>query len=368
MQELFFNRGDKKPMNIKLSLFLVAAVFIFAFKPSVQADTYTTFKTTNYYSANRRFFVKVAPNERATLYGKKNGWRKLWSRKLPGLPSRIFVTNDGKRVMMIDYYYGNNHSSKKDVVYFFNENGSPIQSYSLDRVANLQKVLHTTSTSHWYYGAYFAPEQNNFIIETAVLKCPLPRSVQTEADSEAVRNCWNNVPYEELMFSTAAGQLTSRTNIQDKYSDTEKKLLHDLELAKKDSPLDYLQLSGALLKVANFYHKQGSYKKAQEYYEKAIPIYHQRLGNFDNVGIAISEMAMNYQRLGNYLKAEQNYKKALTILDKNRGRPQEVTPRTITVYEDYASLLKKRGRSREATVLIARAEILRSIYPDYKEN
>lgn len=368
MQELFFNRGEKKPMNIKLFVFLIAAVFIFASTLSVQADTSTTFKTTNYYSLNRRFFIKVTPNERATLYSKKNGWRKLWSRKLPGLPSRIFVSNDGKRVVMIDYYYGNNHASKKDVVYFFNENGSPIQSYSLDRVANLQKVLYTTSTSHWYYGAYFAPEQNNFVIETAVLKCPLPRNVQTEADSEAVRNCWDNIPYEELIFSTATGELLSRTNIQNKYSDTEKKLLHDLELAKSDSPLDYLQLSGAFLEVANFYHKQNLYKKAQEYYEKAIPIYHQKLGNFDSVGVAIGEMALNYQRLGDYPKAEQSYKRALTILDKNRGRPQEVTPRAITIYEDYASLLKETGRSREAEVLLARAETLRSVYPDYKES
>lgn len=360
-------------MSKKLFVRFIVAICIFTFGFSVRADSYAAFQTTNYYSANRRFFIKVTSNERATFYGKKKAWRKLWSRKLPGLPERFFISNDGKRVVMIDYYYGNGGNPEKDIIYFFDENGEQIISHSLDKVANLKRVQHTVSSAHWFYGAYFKPEQNSLIVETIVRKCEPPTwNTQTEEERKAFKDCLISLPYEELMFSTATGELISRISIQDKYSDTEKRLLHELELTKSnsfnDSLFTDLSLFSAFIEVANFYFKQGLYMKAQNYYEQAISIYARRGRYTDTLGMAIGEMAINYQRLGNYIKAEQSYKRALNILDENRGRPEAVIPKAITVYEDYASLLKERGRNREAKVLLARAEILRSVYPDYKEN
>jgi hypothetical protein len=91
--ETFMRRAR---INIK-ALTVTLAVLILV--TSTRADTYITFTTMRYYSANRRYYVEVTPKRRATLYraGSRRPTRQ-WIRVLPELPERLLVTNDGKRV------------------------------------------------------------------------------------------------------------------------------------------------------------------------------------------------------------------------------------------------------------------------------
>ena len=88
---------------IALLVLLCSVVFV----QGICADTYSTFQTTRYYSANRRYLVIVTEKKRATLYRKGRKLQRVWSRTLSALPQKLFVTTDGKRVVMVDRYYGN---------------------------------------------------------------------------------------------------------------------------------------------------------------------------------------------------------------------------------------------------------------------
>lgn len=335
-----------------------------------RGDTYSTFQTTRFYSANDLYFVKVTPSKRATLYRKGRRLQRLWSRVLPELPARVFITNDGTRVVMIDYYYGNNGSASANVVLFFDEAGNQIAGHALGQIAHLSRVYQTTSSAHWYYGALFTPDQSTFTVETVVRKCDSPKTmVQTQEDIAAYDDCMKARPFEELRFSMATGSLTSRVDIQTKYIDREKRLLHELELVENEHPPDNLNFVNSLLELARFYEQQRQYAKAKGFYEKAIPIYSRTLGaDFFGVAQAVGYAATNCRELGDYGCAEALYRRALTSLDGRQGDPDSVSPVVITVYEEYAVLLRELNRDEEAQRMERRASLLRAAYPSYRTN
>src|SRR5260370_15855034 len=253
-------------------LILITVILVLA--PITRADTYITFKTTRFYSANGRYFVEVTPNKRGTLYANGRSWGRRWYRALPELRGCLFITNDGTRVVMVDYYYGNNGTASANVVIFFDEAGNQIAAHPLAAVANISRVLQTTSSAHWYYGALFTPDQATFIVETIVRTCDPPNTtIQSQKDLDAFDKCMRAQPYEELHFSLATGALTSRLNIQTKYTDRETRLAHDLELVEAEHPPDKLNLVNSLVGLAHFYADQKQYAKAKDLYERAIPIY-----------------------------------------------------------------------------------------------
>ncbi|MBA4184372.1 MAG: hypothetical protein H0X49_10210, partial [Acidobacteria bacterium] len=105
----------------------------FAF--DVRADSYSTFQTTRFYSANRRFVVVVNENKRATLYRNGRKLHRVWRETLTDLPNQLFVADDGKRVAIVDRYYGNNGSSSLPVVIFLDENGKRFSTHLLGDLA-----------------------------------------------------------------------------------------------------------------------------------------------------------------------------------------------------------------------------------------
>jgi tetratricopeptide (TPR) repeat protein len=347
---------------------LILITVILVLSPITRADTYSTFKTTRFYSADGRYFVEVTPNKRGTLYANGRSLERRWSRTLPELPARLFLTNDGTRVVMVDYYYGNNGTASANVVIIFDEAGNQIAAHPLAAVANISRVLQTTSSAHWYYGALFTPDQTTFIVETVVRTCDPPNtSIQSQKDLDAFDKCMRAEPYEELHFSLATGALTSRFNIQTKYTDRETKLVHDLELVEAEHPLDKLNLVNSLVGLAHFYADQKQYAKAKDLYERAIPIYSGALGaNFFLVAELVGDAATNYRQLGDYRRAQELFLRALTSLDRGQGDPASVSPVAITVYEEYAVLLRRLNRNAEAGGMERRAQVLRSAYPDYK--
>jgi tetratricopeptide (TPR) repeat protein len=331
------------------------------------ADTYSTFQRTRYYSANGQYLVEITPSKRATLYHRSDHLQRLWSRTLPQLPAHLFITNNGSSVVMIDRYYGNGASPRGKVISFLGKHGYRVASYALGEIADLLHVLTTTSSAHWYYGAFFTSNQRTFVLETMVRKClPPPNVVRSHEEAKEVEDCMEAQPYEELRFSVFTGKLVSRTGIRSKYADREKRLLHELQLAECASPRHDLSLAHTLLQLAGFYSLQKEHLKAAAYYEKAIPIYSKTLGaNFVTVAQAVNDAATNYRELGDYHRAEQLYRRALTALDRNQGDPRDVPPIAITVYENYAALLSKLQRDDEAEKMERRAKILRSANPAY---
>jgi len=199
-------------MRVKKYIGLIVLLGSVAFASSVHADTYSTFQTTRYYSANRRYVVVVNDRKRATLYRNGRRLRRVWSRALPELPQELFVTNDGKRVAIVDRYYGNGRSPEARVVIILDENGDQIVSHRLGDVANLAKVLQTTSTAHWYGEAHLSPDGQILIIETQVMKRDW-NECHGNTQPEEMERCWETVPYQQLRFALATGALIDRVNL-----------------------------------------------------------------------------------------------------------------------------------------------------------
>jgi len=200
---------------VKRYVALVVLLCLLALAPRVFADTYSTFQTTRYYSANRCYLVVVTQNKHAMLYRNGRGLRRVWSRTLLELPQELFVTNDGKRVAIVDRYYGNGGSPGTPVVIILGESGERISSHSLGEVANLKRVVQTISAAHWYSEAGLAPDEEVLMIETIATKRDWDECLRTLPPEEK-QKCWETVPYQQLRFSLSSGELVERLSLVSK--------------------------------------------------------------------------------------------------------------------------------------------------------
>lgn len=192
---------------------IILALVLLLIATSTRADTYSTFVRTEYYSANREYFVVVTDRELATMYRvESRGPRRLWVHVLPQLPGELLVTNDGRRVALIDRYYGNGHHPNMPAVIWFNETGNEIARHHLADLADLSRVNMTTSTSHWYSEAAFTPDESALVIDTIVAKRAPATCTHVNSAQEA-DDCGRSIPHEQLRFEAASGKLVSRTNL-----------------------------------------------------------------------------------------------------------------------------------------------------------
>lgn len=196
-------------MKLRIWAAQFALVAIISSAAVIHADTYSTFETTRYYSANRHYFVVVTEKKNATLYQNGRRLRRVWSQTLPELPGTLLVSNDGHRVIVLDAYYGNNREPTMKAITTLDQMGNEIVSYQLREVANLDRVLNTVSASHWYSDAKFSQDGNFLAVKTIVAKRQCSQMVKSEEASE----CMQSVPYEELRFELATGKLIARTSI-----------------------------------------------------------------------------------------------------------------------------------------------------------
>jgi hypothetical protein len=206
---------EESIMGVKQYVALIVLVCAGAVAPTVFADTYITFPTTRYYSANRRYFVVLTEKKSATLYHNGRGLRRVWSRKLQELPQQLFVTNDGKRVAMVDRYYGNGGSPKTPVVIILGENGYQIASHLLGDLTNLKRVVETTSSARWYGDSRLSVDGEMLMIDTNIMKRDwdeCSRNLPTEARAK----CLETVPYQQLRFSLSSGELIERVSLASK--------------------------------------------------------------------------------------------------------------------------------------------------------
>ena len=193
----------RQTMIVTLALLLLVT--------STRADTYSTFVRTEYYSANREYFVVVTEKQLATMYRvEPRGPRRLWTHVLPQLPGHLLVTNDGSRVVLIDRYYGNAHNPNLPAVVWFNENGKEIARHRLADVADLSRVNMTISASHWYSEVAFTADETALVIDTIVAKRAPATCTQVNSAAEA-DDCGRSIPHEQLRFETSSGKLIART-------------------------------------------------------------------------------------------------------------------------------------------------------------
>lgn len=347
-------------MKVKPGPILLSAALVLFASAIVHADTYSTFTTKRFFSPNNRYVVEVLPDKRATLYVKQRRLQKIWSRTLPELPARLFISNDGTRVVLVDFYYGNGASASANVLVFLDEAGNPTASHALGQIANLPKVLHTTSAAHWYYGAFFTPDEKQFVVETLINRC----HPKTPDEAE---HCWKSDPFEEIRFSTANGALLSRADIRTKYADLEARFLHELEIEQSEHPPDQLNLGYAFLRLAHLYEDKGQYTKARGFYERGIPVLTKALyPSYPSVAFAVGEAATNCRKMKDYRCAQTLFRRSLAALDYGKGDPNKVVPAAITIYEEYAILLREQNRNNEAAKMEERAKVLRKGSPNYK--
>ena len=201
---------------MKLKICFAITVLSFSLAPNVHADTYSTFQTKRFYSANRRYFVEVTGKERATLYHNGRNSRRVWTRTLPELPRELRVTDEGSRVAMIDFYYGNNHDPNAPVIVIFGGGGKEMARYLLKDVADLSRTTATTSMSYWYQDVKLMEGGRFLVIDTIVAKYERSKCGNIKSPDEAEKMweiCMATAPYEKLRFDMATGKLSSRENI-----------------------------------------------------------------------------------------------------------------------------------------------------------
>ena len=116
-------------------------------------------------------------------------------------------------------------------------------------------------------------------------------------------------------------------------------------------------LSAAASKAENGDLKwtQLDYCAAAEYYQEAVELlprrYNEQLADYLNAA------GLAYNKAGRYSEAEPLYKRSLQIMERVLGPDH---PNVATVLENYADLLQKMDREKEAAELEARAKSIRN--------
>lgn len=344
-------------------------VVSFAAVGQVRADSYISFETTHYYSSNRRYVVRVTPSRRASLYRCDRRARPLWSLRLPALPGHVLVSGDGRRVALINMAYGNHRDPSAQVVTVLGKRGERLAAYQLDQVANLERVLMTTSSAHWYFGATFAPDLSELTIETMVRRCDPPKlQVHSVQELRAFDACMQATPYERIVLSAETGEILSRTSIEGRFADPATRALHDIELWRAEystthgRPNDW-EMAYPLLRLARIYDGQGRYDDADPLYREAVAKLTEALGEYYiDTGEAVGAQATHYGKRGMLVSAELLYKRAIASLDpEGKDDPYYAAAK---VYENYAVLLDRTNRTNAASAMKARAKAIRERYPD----
>ena len=202
-------------MNTKKLLLGLIVLGVLVFAQSAYSDTFSTFQTTRYYSAKRHYFVKVTEKKRATLYRNGSKATKIWSKSLDELPNKLFVTDDGSRVAIVDRYYGNGGSPSASVVLILDENGKQIAAHSLGEIANLKRVPQTTSGAHWFDKVSLSEDEQNLLIETQTTKYDWDDCL-TNTLPDQREKCFETIPYQQLRFALLSGILSERKEVASK--------------------------------------------------------------------------------------------------------------------------------------------------------
>jgi tetratricopeptide (TPR) repeat protein len=98
---------------------------------------------------------------------------------------------------------------------------------------------------------------------------------------------------------------------------------------------------------------QARYQESIELYQESLRLFKDVVGNERSALIALSNLASSYLKLGRLDEAEPIFQRAIALCTKTLGGDH---PTCGTVLENYAVVLRKLGRKREAKTLAARAQ------------
>jgi tetratricopeptide (TPR) repeat protein len=150
------------------------------------------------------------------------------------------------------------------------------------------------------------------------------------------------------------GSFYSKLN---RYSEAEALLIRAVEIWGRIEQPNVFELSDSLMWLAYIYRIQGRFREARNVITKSLERVKTSLGQMHpEVASNLNQLALLYKAEGRYRKSEVLYKQVLEICEKSAN----VNKFDVIDYlENYASLLRKMKRVRDAVNLETRAKRLR---------
>lgn len=153
----------------------------------------------------------------------------------------------------------------------------------------------------------------------------------------------------QWVHSMAAGQLAYEAG---QYGEAVRQLKIALANAEKFGPRD-MRLSSTLNRLAQVYHDQGEYQKAEPLYRRSLRLSERALGSsHPDVAASMNNLATLYRDEGEYARAEALYKRSLRIVRKALG--PESTDTAISL-NNLAELYSDQGKYAQAEPLYKRS-------------
>lgn len=117
----------------------------------------------------------------------------------------------------------------------------------------------------------------------------------------------------------------------------------------QESELDLGKYAQLLVICARCYHNRGEYRKAIEWYKKALKPYQEALGTKNCRTITVWHgLAWSYRESGDHFLAEKMYRQTLKLRSKVLGPG---SPEALESLNDLAALIERSGRLKEAEKL-----------------
>jgi len=156
--------------------------------------------------------------------------------------------------------------------------------------------------------------------------------------------------------ATSLNTLAKLYHKQGRYSQAEQLYQRALTIRENTLGSEHPRISPTLTGLAELYCDQGKFTLAEQFCRKALIIRENTLGPehpliIENLNILVEI----YYSQGNYAEAEIFCQRALAICEKTLGPDH---PDMAFILEDYAKLLRKTNRKREAVTFERRAKII----------
>jgi tetratricopeptide (TPR) repeat protein/transcriptional regulator with XRE-family HTH domain len=145
---------------------------------------------------------------------------------------------------------------------------------------------------------------------------------------------------------------------QGKYKEAELLIGRALHIDEKALGSEHPNIAYSFYNLAENFSLQDNHEKAKFYYQKALAIREKTLGtSHPRTGLIYIQLSKYYTGTGSHEEAESLYLKALSIRERAFGFDHAIVAGTL---EQYAVLLKKLNRAREACEVEARIQEIQS--------
>jgi tetratricopeptide (TPR) repeat protein len=160
---------------------------------------------------------------------------------------------------------------------------------------------------------------------------------------------WASKRDQQWIHSMTAGQLAYEAG---RYGEAVHQLKIALARAEKFGPRD-MRLASTLNRLAQVYHDQGEFTKAEPLYRRSLALSERALGpSHPDVAANMNNLATLYRDEGEYARAEALYKRSLGIVRKALG--PESTDAAISL-NNLAEVYSDQGKYAEAEPLYKRS-------------